>query len=223
MLTDTLAKKQAVLKHGGRIDIADKYVEPTILTDVSFDSPLMTDEIFGPLLPVFKYTDINEVTSYISSGEKPLTMYIFGKDRKVIDRICQECQSGSVVVNDTMYQYGNRHAPFGGVGNSGMGSYFGEYSFHDFSQQRTILRRDDHMILDIPIRYPPYLPIAVPIFKAVMQLPPIPAITRKSLVRFSVAAAVVAMISWVYVDGVDVTNGREVGLWICKNCRYIFG
>jgi aldehyde dehydrogenase (NAD+) len=217
MLNDTLQKKQAVLTYGGKVDAKDRFFEPTILTEVSLDSPVMSEEIFGPIMPVFKYSDISEVTRYINSGEKPLTMYIFAKNRTLIDTVCRACQSGSVLVNDTMYQYGNNHAPFGGVGNSGMGSYFGKYSFTTFSQARTILRRDDHMILDIPIRYPPYHPYAVPIFRAVMKLPPVPHVSKKvALVLVAVVAAYAA-----YANG--ITDGKSLGMFICRNSRYVLG
>lgn len=217
MLTETVQKKQGVIACGGKIDVKDRFCEPTILTDVDLNSPVMNEEIFGPLMPVFKYSDIAEVVRYIKSGEKPLTMYIFAKDRSLIDSVCNQCQSGSVVVNDTMYQYGNSHAPFGGVGNSGMGSYFGKYSFTTFSQSRTILRRDDHRILDLPIRYPPYHPMAVPIFRTVMKLPPIPHISKKvALVVVAVGLACAA-----YANGIN--DPKSLGMWICKNSRYILG
>lgn len=97
--------------------------------------------------------------------------------------------SGGVLVNDTLYHYANCCTPFGGVGNSGVGNYHGKFSYECFSHKKSVLRRDDHMIFDIPIRYPPYTPMALTIFKLACSLPSIPYVSRVQLL-VSVALAV---------------------------------
>ena len=92
---------------GGRVDLEDRYIEPTVVTGMTMDCPLMTEEIFGPILPVLKFKTVDEVIDIVQRGEIPLTIYVFAKDRAFIDQVTGRLQSGSVVVNDTMYQYGN--------------------------------------------------------------------------------------------------------------------
>lgn len=137
---------------GGHVDVSTRYVEPTLLVNVSLDSKIMNEEIFGPVLPILKYTDINTVIAHVNKHDKPLTMYIFAKNRKLIDKLTNSIDSGSVVVNDCLFQFANVYAPFGGVGASGMGGYHGKFSFDCFSHKRPIMRRDDHLILDAPQR-----------------------------------------------------------------------
>jgi aldehyde dehydrogenase (NAD+) len=112
----------------------------------------MSEEIFGPVLPIFTYSDLDEVISYVNEGEKPLTMYIFSSNQKTIKTLSNRIMSGSVLINDCLFQFGNYYAPFGGVGHSGLGGYHGKFSFDCFSQKRPILHRDGTAILDIPIR-----------------------------------------------------------------------
>lgn len=116
---------------GGKIDISDRYVEPTIVVDVKLDSKLMTEEIFGPLLPVMQYNNIDEVINIINSDNlrRPLALYIFSKDRNLIDKVTSLVPSGGVVINDTIFQVMNPYIPFGGVGGSGTGAYHGKDIF----------------------------------------------------------------------------------------------
>ena len=93
------------------------------------NSKVMKEEIFGPLLPVIKYKQLQEVITHVKNGEKPLTMYIFAKNRKNIDLLTDHISSGSVVVNDTIFQFANIYLPFGGVGESGIGGYHGKFSY----------------------------------------------------------------------------------------------
>jgi acyl-CoA reductase-like NAD-dependent aldehyde dehydrogenase len=105
---------------GGKTDGSDRYIEPTILTNLDKSkAKVMQEEIFGPLLPVFRFSKLDEVISYINEGEKPLTMYIFARNSKVINRLQQVVPSGSIVTNDCLFQFANHFAPFGGVGFSG--------------------------------------------------------------------------------------------------------
>lgn len=157
----------------------------------------MQEEIFGPLLPVFPYSDINEVIEYVNSGGKPLTMYIFGKERKAIDNLIERIPSGSVLVNDTLFQFANIYAPFGGVGDSGLGGYHGKFSFECFSHRRPILRRDDHRILDVPLRYPPYTKFGENFLKIAAKLPDLPPIQK--LPQFFIGLFFVAAIGYIAI------------------------
>ena len=114
---------------GGDVDVANRYVAPTIIRDVKMDSKLMSEEIFGPIMPVIKYRHTDEVIALINSDtlQKPLALYIFSKDRGMIDKVVNACPSGGVVINDTVFHFGNIHIPFGGIGSSGMGGYHGTY------------------------------------------------------------------------------------------------
>jgi aldehyde dehydrogenase (NAD+) len=103
---------------GGRHDRDDLFIEPTLLEEVSVDAPIMNEEIFGPLLPVMKYRDVSEVIAFVNADEKPLAMYIFGKNRSLIDHLIDRVPSGAVLVNDTLFHFGNFYVPFGGIGNS---------------------------------------------------------------------------------------------------------
>lgn len=165
----------ARIAYGGRVDVENRYVEPTILIDVEMNSKVMSEEIFGPILPVFKYKSLDEIVQHVVSGEKPLVMYIFSKSNKTINKLTREISSGGVLVNDTLMHFGNIHTPFGGVGHSGMGGYHGKFSFECFSHRRTIFTRDSHSLLDVPVRYPPYSDCGLSLFKLSTHLPAMPA------------------------------------------------
>lgn len=122
---------------GGERDIKERYVAPTILVDVSPTDPVMSEEIFGPILPVIVVKDVNEAIDFINSREKPLTLYVFSTAKGIIDRFLNETSSGSVCANDALVQFTVDSLPFGGVGNSGMGAYHGKTSFETFSHQKS--------------------------------------------------------------------------------------
>jgi len=195
--------KPSQIYAGGHSDVNDLYIEPTILVDVDAKkSKAMADEIFGPILPVFKFKDIEDVVTRVNEREKPLTMYIFARNRKLIDHLINNISSGSAVVNETVFHFSNHYLPFGGIGHSGMGGYHGYFSFLCFSHQRSIMRRDDHMLLDIPLRYPPYSTFAFKIFRYAATIPIVqPAITGESirsalLWSISVGVSTVAVLSY---------------------------
>ncbi len=139
---------------GGEVDVEGRYVAPTIIDKVDWDGGLMKDEIFGPLLPVIGYSDIEEVLSRIGKYPKPLALYVFSKNKRVWKRITEKVSSGTVCVNDVMLQSSIKTLPFGGVGESGSGRYHGEKSFLSFSNERSILERS--FFFDLSGRYPPY-------------------------------------------------------------------
>jgi aldehyde dehydrogenase (NAD+) len=139
--------------HGGRHDAAELYIEPTILTGVAHSSAAMREEIFGPVLPVVEYENLDEAFSVLREMDPPLAIYLFSKNRKTHDRVIASTRSGGVCINDTVVQITAKHLPFGGVGASGFGSYHGRAGFDCFSHYRSILRRST--MFDPAGRYPP--------------------------------------------------------------------
>jgi acyl-CoA reductase-like NAD-dependent aldehyde dehydrogenase len=140
--------------YGGDHDLDDRYVAPTILTNPQIDSPLMQEEIFGPLLPVIPYTTLEEAIAFIQARPKPLALYIFSKDKQVQNQIIQGTSSGGICINDTILQVGVENLPFGGVGPSGMGAYHGKSSFDTFSHYKSVLKKG--FTVSGSWRFPPY-------------------------------------------------------------------
>ena len=138
---------------GGHSDPATRWIEPTLLDGVSPDSPVMTEEIFGPVFPVLTFRDIKEVEDFVNGREKPLALYYFGKEKDGWD-IVGKTSSGGACINDTIMHVANPSLPFGGVGNSGMGNYHSERSFLAFTHERSVLSTP--VWPDLPFRYMPY-------------------------------------------------------------------
>lgn len=138
---------------GGRIDASDRYIEPTLLDNVSLDSAVMTTEIFGPVLPVLTIKSIDEAIAFVNDREKPLALYVFA-DESVGRKVLHHTSSGGACVNDVIMHIANEHLPFGGVGNSGMGRYHGRDSLYSFSHRRSVVVTPTW--IDLPFRYMPY-------------------------------------------------------------------
>eukprot|EP01038_Epipyxis_sp_PR26KG_P014931 gene14931-20084_t len=190
LLESARSNKNFTIECGGSVDVSDRFVDVTLVTGVDGSCDLMKEEIFGPILPILKYHDLSEPIFHIKSGDKPLVMYIFGKSNKNIDRLIHEVSSGGVVVNDTLFHFGNQYAPFGGVGSSGIGEYHGKFSFDGFSHKRQVMRRDDHGLLDMPHRYAPYSDFNLSVFLFAARLPALP--FKKS--KYALRKALFAMI-----------------------------
>ncbi len=139
---------------GGGFDSGTRRIEPTVLDSVTFDSPVMQEEIFGPLLPVLPYDTLDEAIARVAERPKPLALYLFTNDRAVEQRVLRELSFGGGCVNDTLMHLVSTRLPFGGVGASGMGRYHGKYGFDAFSHEKSVVRKAG--CLDIPLRYPPY-------------------------------------------------------------------
>ncbi|PSO64517.1 MAG: aldehyde dehydrogenase family protein [Cyanobacteria bacterium QH_2_48_84] len=139
---------------GGETDAAQRYIAPTIIDQVDWDDAVMQEEIFGPILPVLEYEELEEAIASVNACPKPLALYFFSKDRATQKQVLQETSSGGTGINDTIMQLMSPELPFGGVGNSGIGAYHGKASFDTFSHQRSILTQS--FLLDIKLRYPPY-------------------------------------------------------------------
>ncbi|MEN8115776.1 MAG: aldehyde dehydrogenase [Bacteroidota bacterium] len=144
----------ANIYYGGNIEEKENHFSPTILTDVKDDSPVMEDEIFGPILPVLTFKDIEEVIEYVNKGEKPLSLYYFSGNRTKQKEILTRTFSGDAGVNEVAMHFANLSLPFGGVGYSGMGSYHGKTSFDVFTHERSVMKTST--LIDLPLRYPPY-------------------------------------------------------------------
>ena len=140
--------------YGGKYNVKDCYFEPTLIDNVSINSPIMSQEIFGPILPIMTYDNIDEAIDIVQSKEKPLALYFFSNCKQKQNRILNEVSGGGVTINDTIMHFANNKLPFGGIGNSGIGKYHGKYSFLTFSNQKPVVRKKTW--IDIPIRYAPF-------------------------------------------------------------------
>ena len=138
---------------GGEFDVRQRYVAPTLIDNPDDDSPAMTEEIFGPLLPVKTFRHIDEAIGYVNRRDKPLALYYFG-DRREAERVLDRTSSGGACVNDTIVHLANGRLPFGGVGESGFGKYHGRSSFDLFSHMRPVVRSS--RLIDLPLKYAPY-------------------------------------------------------------------
>ena len=143
--------------YGGRSDPNTLRIQPTIMDDVRPEDAVMQQEIFGPLLPVIPYDDIENALSFIQSREHPLALYLFSSDKSLQRRVLQSVPFGGGCINDTIIHLATSRMGFGGVGGSGMGSYHGKKSFDTFSHEKSIVRKST--LIDMPIRYAPYSPL----------------------------------------------------------------
>ena len=139
---------------GGQSDIKDCYIAPTLVNETSLDSPVMKEEIFGPILPILTYKNETEMDGIISSFEKPLALYIFTENHAFSKQIIEKYSFGGGCINDTMVHFSNKRLPFGGVGHSGIGAYHGSLSFDTFSHKKSMVKKANW--LDLPMRYAPY-------------------------------------------------------------------
>lgn len=139
---------------GGEVDEKEKFIAPTVIDDITSESLIMQEEIFGPLLPMMSFTELDEVIDYINSKPKPLALYYFGENKKTAKEVIKRTSSGGVCINDTLMHIVNHHLPFGGVGNSGLGKYHGYDSFLAFSNRKAIVSTPT--IADVFLRYAPY-------------------------------------------------------------------
>lgn len=149
----SLLENQKILL-GGQSNRDSLYLAPTLLDEPKMNSLVMTEEIFGPILPILSYESKADIDKIISSFEKPLSLYLFSQNKLFIDEVLQKYSFGGGCINDTVIHLANNRLPFGGVGNSGMGAYHGKLSFDIFSHKKAIVKRGTW--LDLPIRYAPY-------------------------------------------------------------------
>ena len=139
---------------GGTTNSSSRYIAPTVLTDVALDSPVMQEEIFGPVLPIIRADDLDEAIQFIRAKDRPLAAYIFTKNKDAEFRFLDQVSCGNAGVNDTMMFMAVHELPFGGVGASGMGAYSGEHGFRTFSHMKAVIKRG--WWPDLAVRYAPY-------------------------------------------------------------------
>lgn len=151
---------------GGENNIDDCYIAPTVVLDPPLDSNLMTQEIFGPILPIITVDDLKDAIPLIKAKPKPLAMYVYSADKSFIDEVIHGTSAGSVAINDGMMFMANPNLPFGGVGNSGMGRYHGVFGFETFSHFKSVIDRGT--IIDPSLRYPPFNKLKLEIIKKIL-------------------------------------------------------
>ncbi|WP_394345337.1 aldehyde dehydrogenase [Algibacter lectus] len=145
---------QETISFGGEIDKTTCYIAPTLLDNPDLDSPVMQEEIFGPILPILTFETEQDIESVISQYEKPLAFYVFSNNKAFSKGLIERFSFGGGVINDTLMHFGNDKLPFGGVGFSGMGNYHGKFGFDTFSHHKAIVNRKNW--IDPPVRYAPY-------------------------------------------------------------------
>lgn len=158
--------KENDIYYGGNFDVEQKYFQPTILNNVKFDQKVMQSEIFGPIFPIIEFSKIDEVISYVNDNNTPLALYYFGENKEKQNHILSNTNSGGACINDVIMHIANHNLPFGGVGNSGMGSYHGKKSFETFSHSRSVLVKST--FFDIKLRYPKYTQLKEKLARLVM-------------------------------------------------------
>lgn len=161
---------------GGDYDATERYIAPTILKDVKLSDSIMQEEIFGPVLPIIQVEDVREAISLINSREKPLAIYVFSNNSAISDIVVENTSSGGVLVNDTMLHFSADCLPFGGVGNSGMGSYHGRLTFDTFVHKKPTLVKNLKKLGEMlsSSRYPPYNDNKIKFLSLVTKKYPIP-------------------------------------------------
>ncbi len=139
---------------GGKTDPASRYIEPTVLDETPVDTPVMQEEIFGPILPTITYRNLDDAIAFVNSRPRPLALYVFTQKNAVEKQVLERTLSGGGCVNDTLVHLSTPELPFGGIGQSGMGSYHGKFGFETFSHKRSVLKKANFP--DVKLRYAPY-------------------------------------------------------------------
>ncbi|NJN24662.1 MAG: aldehyde dehydrogenase [Cyclobacteriaceae bacterium] len=145
---------QGQLAAGGKCDDDTLFIAPTILNNISWDDPVMEDEIFGPILPVLEFDELDKAIVAIRNRPRPLALYYFGSEKKKQQKVISELSYGGGCINDTLLHFGSPNVPVGGVGQSGIGKYHGKDSFAVFSNRKGIVQKGTR--IDVSLRYPPY-------------------------------------------------------------------
>ncbi|KAI4456560.1 aldehyde dehydrogenase [Holotrichia oblita] len=159
---------------GGTADAEERFIEPTILTDVDGTDPVMQEEIFGPILPIVNCENVDDAIKFINGREKPLAFYIFSKNKSQVDTLLENTTSGGVCVNDTLMHLTLPSLPFGGVGTSGMGAYHGKYTFDTFVHKKSTLVKTLNKFGESlqSSRYPPYTEKKLNFLKGILKPSP---------------------------------------------------
>jgi aldehyde dehydrogenase (NAD+) len=161
-----LLQGQTVIR-GGSFDTQTQKMDLAFVDEPSLDSAVMKEEIFGPILPIFAFDTLDQAINIIHRYEKPLALYYFSKDKKRIQTVLSNVRFGGGAINDTILHLSNLHMPFGGVGQSGMGSYHGQYGFESFSHRKSMLFNQN--LIDLSLKYPPFEKRNFKIIKRLMK------------------------------------------------------
>lgn len=161
-----LIKDESIIL-GGKVDQKRLKIEPTLIDKVKLDSPVMSEEIFGPILPIISYKKIDEVINIVKHYEKPLALYLFTNSKQNEEKILNQLSFGGGCVNDTIMHLASTYLQFGGVGGSGMGSYHGKNGFDTFTHYKSVLKQSN--IIDLPIRYHKYTDKKLKLIKKVLK------------------------------------------------------
>ena len=155
ILLEEAISKGAKIKIGGAFEESERTIYPTVITNVSFDSLIMKEEIFGPVLPILTYKNITEVIEYINVNDKPLALYVFSNNNSNVEHILKQTSSGGACINDVMIHISNPHLSFGGINTSGIGGSHGFHGFKAFSHERSVMYQSQ--LVDFgKLIYPPY-------------------------------------------------------------------
>jgi len=166
-LQGLLDKGAGTVAAGGQVDATERFVAPTVTVEPSLDSPVMQEEIFGPILPVLGVEGPAEAKAFITARPKPLALYVFAQHDDVVDDIVSSTSSGGVCVNQTLMHLLPPDLPFGGVGDSGMGAYHGKTGFDVFSHHKSVLRKPTKP--DLKLLYPPYKPLVEKLVRKIVR------------------------------------------------------
>ncbi|NUN99405.1 MAG: aldehyde dehydrogenase family protein [Saprospiraceae bacterium] len=168
LLEDALQKGARSAYPGGQVQENINYFPPVLLTGVTSDMRVAAEEIFGPILPVYTFSKLEEVIQYINKKEKPLALYIFSDSKRNVEQVLKQTSSGGVTINDIAIHFYNYHLPFGGVNNSGIGKGHGEFAFHEFSNAKAVLRQWTP-ISGAEMLYPPFTSVKKKIVSWLMK------------------------------------------------------
>lgn len=153
-LKNILDKDKDNIYFGGNFDMEERYIAPTILKDIDSTNESMKDEIFGPILPVIKYTNLDDIKTYLKKYKNPLALYVFTENKKFGEYIVKNFSFGGGCINDTISHVASKSLPFGGVGTSGMGRYHGKSSFDCFTYEKAIVKKSTK--IELKLVFPPY-------------------------------------------------------------------
>lgn len=198
-LDSMLKTSKGTVSVGGVTEGDSRYISPTIVSNVSPNDSLMSEELFGPILPIVTVGSDQEAIDFINRGEKPLSMYLFSNEKAVVKRFLDQTSSGSVCVNDTLMQAAIHSLPFGGVGSSGIGKYHGKFSFETFSHSKAVLAKDYNPLVEYlaGARYPPYSDSKLKMLKNLIAPTPLDEVQFKKI--FTLVAAFLVGLGTMFV------------------------
>jgi aldehyde dehydrogenase (NAD+) len=153
--------------YGGEEDASERYLAPTVMTDVTWDDAVMQEEIFGPILPILTYASLDQLIADMQRMEKPLALYLFSENKDHQEKVFKTLSFGGGAINDTLMHVANPHLPFGGIGSSGIGKYHGMTSLETFSHAKAYMKKSTR--IDPKVLYPPYSEKEVKLIRKILK------------------------------------------------------